>query len=173
MIIDKFQIISRQFLRASQLYKVYQFAVHRLNQNNKFKTYFASENIVGHGTKELELTLFEINRLNQLLNVQYLHIFNYNHNHTNEYSALCKIFKGLLKIDIRQFSTLVLGHISLSFCNGYNTNVYCPSNIITQLQKQLYKIIYDARFLIDSTKMPCLNLLVCRLLRLNNFCKTF
>jgi hypothetical protein len=93
VIVGNFQLISRQFLRASQLYRVYYFMIAAYS-DNKFVVRFAYGAIVGRVTKTFKLTLSEIQRRNQLLNVQYLYLWEYTHEYATEYAELCKIFKG-------------------------------------------------------------------------------
>jgi hypothetical protein len=91
-------IISRQFIRASQIYRVYQFGIFDFCDNNKFDVTFTSGKAVGAWSKHFQLTLEEIERLNQLLNVEYVDIFKYNYKYADTFSALANIFKGMLLI---------------------------------------------------------------------------
>jgi hypothetical protein len=94
--------------------------------------------------------------------VQYFHLFAYYHNYAEEFSNLSRIFKGMLKLILKnKLLNTFLGHILLTFCPSYDVNKYPPSNIINQLGTQLYRINCNGTYLTDSTKVPRLNLYCC------------
>ncbi|KAI6179518.1 hypothetical protein M3Y98_00619100 [Aphelenchoides besseyi] len=134
----KYLLISRQFLQASQLHQVYEFAIFRYSSDDK-KFYVSS--MKGKFDKvwaaQFKLTLEEIRTWNQLLDVQY------HYEYADEFSAVSKLFRG---------------HIAL--------NLYCDiveaenhSGIIRQLQKQLYSLDGYATSMIGLSEMPRLNLM--------------
>jgi hypothetical protein len=63
--------------------------------------------------------------------------------------------------------------VLLSYSASHDANDPANFNIITQLGSRLYLILCDSEILIDTTKVPCLNLRVCILWRISDFCKLF
>jgi hypothetical protein len=96
IIVSNFQLISRQFLRASQLHRVYYFVVDGVISNNEYSVYLSNRNFMGARTDLITLNLTEIRGLNQLLNVQYFQLVCFNAKDATKYVNLCQFFKGLL-----------------------------------------------------------------------------
>ncbi|KAI6205378.1 hypothetical protein M3Y94_00785500 [Aphelenchoides besseyi] len=143
----KYLLISRDFLRASQLYRVYQFAIFEYCSDDK-KFDVSATKILGfpYRTTRFKLTLDEIRTWNRLLNVQYVKLATYNHEYAEEFMAVSRIFTG---------------HIALNlFCDD---NAKYHSDIIRQIQKQLYYLICHAKLLIGSSDMPQLDSIDCTL----------
>jgi hypothetical protein len=96
VISDNFQLISRQFLRASQLYRVYYFVVYEVISNDEYSVFLSNRNFMGAGTDRIILSVADIRGLNQLLNVQYFQLVCFNTKDAAKYAKLCQFFKGLL-----------------------------------------------------------------------------
>ncbi|KAI6179295.1 hypothetical protein M3Y98_00595000 [Aphelenchoides besseyi] len=96
----KYLLISRQFLQASQLHQVYEFAIFRYSSDDK-KFYVSS--MKGKFDRvwatSLELTLEEIRTWNQLLDVQYVRLSGYHYEYADEFSALSKLFMGHIALN--------------------------------------------------------------------------
>lgn len=154
------------------MYRVYHFIIHEFCDNHKFNIDLSIWRIGGWCTRKFQLTLEEIRRLNQLLNVQYIDVFAYCYNHADEYSDLCKIFKGLSSTS--QFTSnvnLILGRIALCFWPAQGENELHHYVILKQIKSQLYSLRCNARSLLESSEVPRLDLIYCALLRCDNFCK--
>lgn len=87
-------MISRQFLQASQMYRVYEVKIIEFCDNNKFNICIAMVGHKANATEKFHLTLEQLRHLNNVLNIQYMDIFKYCYNNANEYLAISKIFKG-------------------------------------------------------------------------------
>ncbi|KAI6197747.1 hypothetical protein M3Y94_01261600 [Aphelenchoides besseyi] len=139
----RFLLISRQFLRASQLYRVYQFMIRGYCDYQKiFEVSITTGDFSGSWVTCFCLKLKEIRSLNQLLDVQYLYLDGYQYEDTIEFMAVSRMFTG---------------HIALKHYSG----TYAEENhvaIIEQVQKQLYFLRGDALSLIASSNGLCLNL---------------
>ncbi|KAI6193973.1 hypothetical protein M3Y96_01075700 [Aphelenchoides besseyi] len=133
----KYLLISRQFLQASQLHQVYEFAIFRYNSDDK-KFYVSSMKgkFYKHWAAEFKLTLEEIRTWNQLLDVQYVRLYGYQYKYADEFSAFSKLF---------------MGHIALSLYWDIK-EAENHSAIIRQVQKQLYSVYGHAKSMIDEFK---------------------
>ncbi|KAI6232575.1 hypothetical protein M3Y95_00500100 [Aphelenchoides besseyi] len=139
----KYLLISRQFLRASQLYRVYQFAIFEYcNDDNKFYVSAAGRNAVGAWATHFLLSLEEIRTWNRLLNVQYVDLFRYEYIYAEEFSAVSRYFTG---------------HIALCLATDRD-NPEHHGGIIKQVQKQLYSLRGPAKSFYTSSEVPQLNL---------------
>ncbi|KAI6179186.1 hypothetical protein M3Y98_00583300 [Aphelenchoides besseyi] len=93
----KYLLISRQFLQASQLHQVYEFAIFEYSSDDK-KFYVSSmkgkfDEVWATGFK---LTLEEIRTWNQLLDVQYVRLYRYHYKYADEFSAVSKLFRATI-----------------------------------------------------------------------------
>ncbi|KAI6227161.1 hypothetical protein M3Y95_00697300 [Aphelenchoides besseyi] len=139
----KYLLISREFLRASQLYRVYQFAIFEYcSDDNKFYVSATKGKVVGAWATHFKLSLEEIQTWNQLLNVQYVDLFRYQYIYAEEFLAVSRFFTG---------------HIALNlFSDQENTKYH--GGIIKQVQKQLYSLRGNAKSFVDSSEVPQLAL---------------
>ncbi|KAI6193904.1 hypothetical protein M3Y96_01068200 [Aphelenchoides besseyi] len=140
----KYLLISRQFLQASQLHQVYEFAIFEYSSDDK-KFYVSSmkgkfDEVWATGFK---LTLEEIRTWNQLLDVQYVRLYRYHYKYADEFSAVSKLFRGYITLDLYSDIFEAENH----------------SAIIRQVQKQLYSLDGHAKSMIGLSEMPRLNLM--------------
>jgi hypothetical protein len=164
-------LISRQFVQASQRYKTYQFVITDFCDNNKFNLKLVRYCCGGTLSKDFQLTLEEIQRRNQLLNVQYVDIIYYSQRHADEYLAVSRIFSGLPSILTFNINTF-LGHIALGLACDRIENEFHHCKIIKQLQSQLYSLrCHINSLLVTSEDVPRLNLIYCACTKIENFCK--
>ncbi|KAI6205167.1 hypothetical protein M3Y94_00761800 [Aphelenchoides besseyi] len=139
----KYLLISREFVRASQLHQVYQFAIFDYCcDDEKFDVSISDKKHVRSWAVMFKLNLKEIRSLNRLLNAQYVHLECYEYRYAEEFSAVCKIFTG---------------HIAINLCSDLNA-AENHSSIVKQVQKQLYSLRGNAKSLIASPDMPQLDL---------------
>ncbi|KAI6219271.1 hypothetical protein M3Y95_01121700 [Aphelenchoides besseyi] len=140
----KYLLISRQFLRASQLYQVYRFAIFEYSSDDKkFDVSAMKGGFAKVWATHFKLTLEEIQTWNQFLNVQYVDLFKYRYKYAEEFSAVSRFFTGYIALNL--FSDID---------EAENHNV-----IIRQLQKQLYSLCGHAKSIIDYPKTLRLNLM--------------
>ncbi|KAI6232499.1 hypothetical protein M3Y95_00492300 [Aphelenchoides besseyi] len=119
----KYLLISRDFLRASQQYRVYQFAIFEYcsYDDKKFYVSAVGRKAVEAWATHFKLTLEEIRNWNRLLNVQYLYLYTYEYEHSKEFLDVSKIFTGHIALDLSEDEK----------------NAKYHGGIIKQLQKQL------------------------------------
>ncbi|KAI6200409.1 hypothetical protein M3Y96_00730700 [Aphelenchoides besseyi] len=130
----KYLLISQDFLRASQFYRVYQFViVDYCSDDNKFSV-STTNHVVNfrHCAAPFKLTLEDIRTWNRLLNVQYANLCKYERKYAEEFSAVSRIFTG---------------HISLDLFDDRDNDIN-HGGIIRQIQKQLYYLRCHAKTLI-------------------------
>ncbi|KAI6179219.1 hypothetical protein M3Y98_00586700 [Aphelenchoides besseyi] len=140
----KYLLISRQFLQASQLHQVYEFAIFEYSsKDKKFLVSSMKGKFDEVWATEFKLTLEEIRTWNQLLDVQYVRLYRYHYKYADEFSAVSKLFRG---------------HIALNLFNDM-FEAENHSAIIRQIQKQLYSLDGHAKSMIGLSEMPRLNLM--------------
>ncbi|KAI6232164.1 hypothetical protein M3Y95_00457900 [Aphelenchoides besseyi] len=139
----KYLLISRQFVRASQLHQVYQFAIFDYCcDDEKFDVSAMKAKALWPWAAEFKLKLKEIRSLNLLLNAQYVYVQDYEFKYAKEFSAVCKIFTGHIAMNLSDDVEAAENH----------------SSIVKQVQKQLYSLRGNAKSLIASPDMPQLDL---------------
>ncbi|KAI6231993.1 hypothetical protein M3Y95_00440000 [Aphelenchoides besseyi] len=149
----KYLLISRQFLRASQLYQVYFFVIYKYCKiDKKFDVATVDRSGFGPPGDRLKLKLKEIKALNRLLNAQYVVLLRYEYKYAKEFSAVCKIFTGHILLILSDDVDAAKKHIK----------------IIKQVQKQLHSLLCDVKSLIASSDMPQLDLPNCEI-HIKNF----
>ncbi|KAI6193985.1 hypothetical protein M3Y96_01077100 [Aphelenchoides besseyi] len=140
----KYLLISRQFLQASQLHQVYEFAIFGyIRHDKKFVVRLMKGKFDKVWATEFKLTLEEIRTWNKFLDVQYVRLFTYRYKYADEFSAVSKLFRG---------------HIALNLFNDM-FEAENHSAIIRQIQKQLYSLDGHAKSMIGLSEMPRLNLM--------------
>ncbi|KAI6173866.1 hypothetical protein M3Y98_01128400 [Aphelenchoides besseyi] len=84
----KYLLISRQFIRASQLYQVYQFVIDGYcSDDHKFFVTTQRGSGVGAQAVGFKLKLKKIRSLNRLLNVQYVGLYRYEYEYAQKFLA--------------------------------------------------------------------------------------
>ncbi|KAI6179172.1 hypothetical protein M3Y98_00581700 [Aphelenchoides besseyi] len=140
----KYLLISRQFLQASQLHQVYEFAIFEyISDDKKFVVSLTKGKFDKVWATGFKLTLEEIRTWNQLLDVQYVRLNNYRYENADEFSAVSKLFRGHIALDLYSDIFEAENH----------------SAIIRQVQKQLYSLDGHAKSMIGLSEMPRLNLM--------------
>ncbi|KAI6232560.1 hypothetical protein M3Y95_00498600 [Aphelenchoides besseyi] len=141
----KYLLISRQFLRASQLYRVYQFAIFEYcNDDNKFYVSAMRDREKWAWATCFKLNLKEIRNWNQLLNVQYLFVPYYKYEYVSEFSAVSRVFTGQIALNL--------------ICDDDDAQYH--NHIIRQIQKQLNSLRCGTKSLLSSD-IPQLKLNEC------------
>ncbi|KAI6209240.1 hypothetical protein M3Y96_00200500 [Aphelenchoides besseyi] len=138
----KYLLISRQFIRAFQLYQVYQFVIDGYcSDDHKFFVTTQRGSGVGAQAVQFKLKLKKIRSLNRLLNVQYVGLYRYEYKYAQKFLAINSI----------------LGHIALDlYYDSYAAKNH--SSIVKQVQKQLYSLRGNADSFYISPHMPQLDL---------------
>ncbi|KAI6232178.1 hypothetical protein M3Y95_00459300 [Aphelenchoides besseyi] len=138
----KYLLISRHFLRASQLYQIYLFVISKYCKNKKFDIFAMNRKGFEVWLVKLKLKLKDIKTMNLLLNAQYAVLPSYEYKYAKEFSAVCKIFTGHILVDLSDDVNAAKKHVK----------------IIKQVHKQLYSLRCDVKSLVTSPDMPQLDL---------------
>ncbi|KAI6173689.1 hypothetical protein M3Y98_01108700 [Aphelenchoides besseyi] len=142
----KYLLISRQFIRAFQLYQVYQFVIDGYcSDDHKFFVTTQRGSGVGAQAVQFKLKLKKIRSLNRLLNVQYVGLYRYEYKYAQKFLAVSRIFTGHIALDLYYDSYAAKNH----------------SSIVKQVQKQLYSLRGNADSFYISPHMPQLDLAFC------------